>query len=222
MAIAFDASSGVTYVTTGTSASLSHTCTGSDRILFVGVIGQITTDVISGVTYNSVSMTLVDKILCPSDRYIYLYYLIAPATGTNNITVTASSSTDLAFGGVSYTGVDQTSPIDGTAKATATVTNSLTSTVTTTTANDWIVSLFRNDGSAMSAGTSTTSRGLTTGAGQFARNMDSNADRSSGSNSLQATSGGNANWAYVSAGFKPVGGGGGGAVKPQFLGFARL
>lgn len=206
MAIALDATSGVTYVATGTSASLSHTCSGSDRVLFVGVVGQITTDIITSVTYNGVAMTLVDKILCPSDRYIYLYYLIAPATGAHNITVTASSSTDLAFGGVSYTGADQTSPIDGSGKSTASTTTSITSTITTAVNNDWIISFFRNDGSAMSAGTSTTSRGLTTGAGQFARNMDSNGTRSAGSNSLQATSGSNANWAYVSAGIKPVGG----------------
>lgn len=207
MAIALDATSGVTYVGTGTGGSLSHTCSGSDRILFAGVVGQITTDTLTAITYNSVAMTLIDKILCPSDRYIYLYYLIAPDTGAHNIAVSFSGSTDIAIGGVSYTGVDQTTPIDGTAKATTTAATSITSTVTTTVNNDWIVSLFRNDGSAMSAGTSTTSRGITTGAGQFARNMDSNADRSSGSNSLQATSGANANWAYVSAGFKPVGGG---------------
>jgi len=89
MAIAFDATTDGGN-TTATSLTYSHTCTGSNRILFVSVIGAIGSDNVTGATYAGAAMTLVDKQA--SARSTYLFYLIAPATGANNVVVSAGSS----------------------------------------------------------------------------------------------------------------------------------
>ena len=84
MAIIFDAAAaGV--AAAGTTKTFSHTCTGTELILFVGALITTTeSDVVTGITYNSVAMTRV-----PTNGFIanagigqslYLYFLIAPAT----------------------------------------------------------------------------------------------------------------------------------------------
>lgn len=137
MAIAFDAATAGNYAS-GTSYSFSHTCSGTDRILFVHAFKNGTADTITGVTYNGVSMTLINKQVASTDRYTYLYYLIAPATGSNTITISSSSSVAIGGNASSYTGVDQTSPIDTQTTTTFTASPCTTS-VTTTTDNCWAI-----------------------------------------------------------------------------------
>ena len=70
MAIAYNVASTGTY--TGTSPlTWSHTCTGSNLILIVGVIVESSSSNqnCTGVTYNGVAMTL---IVCP--RYLFAYH----------------------------------------------------------------------------------------------------------------------------------------------------
>ena len=107
MAIALDVGTSGGNNGGGTSHTYSHTCTGSNLILFVGVSTNSSSDLITGVTYNSVAMTLVDKQAGTSTNYSYLFYLINPATGANNVVVSASSSTTIYSGAVSYTGAKQ-------------------------------------------------------------------------------------------------------------------
>lgn len=96
MSIAFDATSNGT----GTTA---HTCSGSNRLLLLSAISLSGT---STPTYNGVSMTLIRSET--TTQYTHsLYYLIAPATGSNNIVCTGG-----AWVACSYTGVNQTTPID--------------------------------------------------------------------------------------------------------------
>ena len=57
MAIEFDNATTPAFVT-ATSLTYSHTCgAGSNRILFVGVWGDTTSDAITGVTYGGSAMT---------------------------------------------------------------------------------------------------------------------------------------------------------------------
>jgi len=154
MAIAFDASSNTELSANLTSYSQSHTCSGSNRILFVGVNAIDTPyNQITGVTYNGVSMTLIDSRFKASDRGTYLYRLIAPATGANNITVSASSGTRFSLDGISFTGVDQTTPIDvSTTQESASTT--ITQTVTVANANSFLVSsMFTNRNQTASTNT---------------------------------------------------------------------
>lgn len=111
MAIAFNTSTMGYTSGTATSLTLSHTCSsGANRALLVGVAGNNTTnDHITGVTYGGVSMTLIAKhgSAAGSTRYVYLYRLLAPATGANNIVVSASTSTYIFICAADYTGVKQ-------------------------------------------------------------------------------------------------------------------
>lgn len=115
MAVAFDAaSSGQT--TNATSITVAHTCSGSDRVLFVGVgwsTGPEAMASVTGVTYNGVALTQIWEIIdSPTDHANAGWYLIAPATGTNNIVVTFASAMDeICAGGISFTGAHQTSPL---------------------------------------------------------------------------------------------------------------
>ncbi len=93
--------------------SWAHTCTGSDLMLFVGFGGtDIDEGEVTGVTYNSVAMTKV------WDRTQNTYnstgwYLANPATGSNTVIVTmVNTNTRYMGGAISFTGVDQSTPVD--------------------------------------------------------------------------------------------------------------
>ena len=107
--ITFDAKSAQGF--DATSTTLSHTTSGTNRLLVVAVAvdGAST---ISSVTYAGVAMTLAKTFY--NIRRISLYYLVAPATGANNIAVTLSGSDDAGIMAVSYNGVNQTAPFDDT------------------------------------------------------------------------------------------------------------
>jgi hypothetical protein len=92
---------------TGTDVTLtiSHTVTGTNPILLV-CFWFAGGDWATGVTYNSVSMTQIDKIQRSdaTGRWGYLYYLENPSAGTNNIVISVSTSTTIYGYGISYTG----------------------------------------------------------------------------------------------------------------------
>ena len=94
------------YSGTGGTASGAHSAAGSDRYVFVlaGCPSGIT-----GVTYNSVSMTLIDGTVS-NER---LYGLVNPPTGSVTVTASSGASDSVGFVVASYTGVDQTTPYDG-------------------------------------------------------------------------------------------------------------
>lgn len=203
MSIAFDTSTKAAQVNS-TSLTYSHTCTGSDRILFVTIQGQTNSDNVTGVTYAGVSMTLIDKDLYPTNgRWSYLYYLIAPTTGANNIVISASVTTFLGSAAASYTGVDQTSPIDASTKNTTSSASSLTTTLTTTTDNCWTVMGNANGiGNSTGGGSGTTLR-ETDGSGYAL--FDSNAAITpAGSTSLISQYSGSGPMVQIMAAFKPV------------------
>ena len=200
MAIEFDAvSSGATGG--ATSLTVSHTCSGLNRILFVGVIGSYLGDYITGATYNSVAMTLVDKQQISGDRWVYLYYLIAPALGTNNIVVSSSPSDYILLKAVSYIGALQSSQPDKKTKGSATGTTQ-TANVTTGANNCWMVGMFDPAGG-----------GATAGAGTFLRVSDVNQQTifdsngsvgTSGSHSLIVNNNVSVPYAYVACSFLPL------------------
>ncbi len=141
MAIAYDSSS---KSDTGSASSLTyaHTCTGADLVLLVQIWCG-TSRTISSVTYNGVGMTQISSISggdIGAGETHALFRLVAPATGANNVVVTLSGSTAIASISSSYTGVNQTTPID----ATRTETNLETGTsyseaITSTVNNAWAI-----------------------------------------------------------------------------------
>lgn len=138
MAIAFDAASGQQDNST-TSQTFSHTCTGSNLLLLVGFITNNTTDIITGVTYNSVSMTQLNTQTSTTNSYIsYVYGLLNPDTGANNVNITASSASLLWTTSASYTGVKQSGLPDATSSGNSpTNTGTWSSSVTTVADNCW-------------------------------------------------------------------------------------
>jgi len=114
VAIAFDASS--SGETNGTSLNVSHTCTGANRVLYVAVDtwDGVGVPIIPTVTYDSVSMTQLSTIIYGSgnDQRLTLFRLVAPSTGTDNITVSTSGTSDIVVAAISLTGVSQSDPED--------------------------------------------------------------------------------------------------------------
>ncbi len=137
MAIAFDAASTVT-PSSGTSLSWTHTCTGANRYLFAEAFSV--TDLVTGITYNSVAMAFIGKTATGAGtNFVYLYGLAAPTTGANTITITYSGASAYTNGcGASYTGAKQTGQPEASTTNSASAT-SIAATVTTVSANAWVV-----------------------------------------------------------------------------------
>jgi hypothetical protein len=222
MAIAFDAVG--TWSSGSSPFSLSHTCTGSDRFLAVVIVGDVGSgaDDITGVTYNSVAMTLADKVVDTAiARFFYLYTLIAPATGANNIVVTASGGHFLGAVSASYTGVSQTGQPEVVTKvyedAAADVDHILSLSITPSTANSWVIVGAGGyaGGPAPQASTGTTLRAADTSFGLIGI-LDSNAALPASSQSLAWTYGAGfgSDMGSILIAIAPSGGGGGLTPSP--------
>lgn len=154
--IAFDAASGG-FVNPDTSKTVSHTCSGTDRLLFVDVVGDGTSDFISGVTYNGVSMTLITKGQ-GSGRWLYSFYLIAPASGTHDIIASASSSCYIEINASSYNNAAQVAPEASSAASFSAGVSSKSQSVTTLTDRAWVVLFGLNQSGTPAGGSGTTLR----------------------------------------------------------------
>lgn len=200
MAIAHDTSSGTSG--TGTSITWSHTCTGSNLILWVMAnTSDVAANSITGVTYNSVAMTLVAAQNTTQPLTTSLWYLINPATGTNSVVVSSSSSRNLVGQAASYTGASQTGVPDASA-GNAFASSTITQSVTTVADNCWLVGAFVGN-RATSAGTGTTIR---QGSGSSHVICDSNGAKTpAGSYSLQLTQSDGTTSAFEVASFAPAG-----------------
>jgi hypothetical protein len=94
----------------GTTTSLTYSYTvgtNSNRLLLVNLVGDSSADDISSVNYAGASMTLVAKVHTPGQLWHYLYYLLAPVSGTNNVTITAASAHYLISEAASWYNVTQ-------------------------------------------------------------------------------------------------------------------
>lgn len=149
MALAFDAASNSGDLLAASSATWSHTCTGSNRILVVGVNARgliaDTNTTVTGVTYNGVALTKIRHDQIDSGDTMRgrseLWYLIAPDTGANNVIVTFTGATVATVcGAVSFTGAIQgTGAIDANNGFTAQTNTAPTVSVTVVSANCYLV-----------------------------------------------------------------------------------
>lgn len=124
--------------------SWTHTCTGSNLILFVTQFVVNATTTPTPPTYNGVSMTLVTScsVSATSDT-IWLYSLMNPATGANTVTCTLLNTIGGVGVSVSYSGVSPIGFPDSHFYDTTNVTGtgSLAETVSTTViaSNCWLL-----------------------------------------------------------------------------------
>lgn len=171
--IGFDTSSSEAGGSSLTTLNWSHTISGNNRLLLVGVFvdGGSTAEVISGITYNSVPMTQLSKLqrASPDDTaWTYLYYLIAPDTGTHDIEVTTSVSAYIGLGiGASYTETNQSSQPDAANEDSAHATTSISTTVTTVAEGCWVMAYGYNDNAGIIPGIGMNPRAVVADAAMF-------------------------------------------------------
>lgn len=209
MAIALDAVTSKNRVATTSSITWTHTCTGTNLILFVAVqLTGETTDALTAITYNGVAMTLINNTGSISGSgFGYLYYLLNPATGANTVSVTKSNSVSgIEAVSASYTGVKQSGQPDS--HTTNTTPTSLTTSLSTISIADncWGIAYNINNqwstASLTATGTNTT-RGTTAWSGALG---DTNGViHPAGSVTMGWTGpSGTANWGEIIATFSPV------------------
>lgn len=166
--IAFDAASNSGYKTAQSSYTWNHTCSGSDRYLTVGIsMLSVAGSSVSSMTYNGVALSLISAKASVSGAVrAELWGLIAPALGTNVISVTLSAGLDSIGEAVSFTQVNQTVPYEGAASASATNVGAADATVnvSTTADNDWCVDIVATDDTAITVGAGQTQRNNVSGA----------------------------------------------------------
>ncbi len=109
----------------GSTVSWLHTASGSNRLVTVGCsLGKLDIPPFTlSATYGGISMlsdpVSLRKVNARGDGAVQMFYLAAPPTGQQTVMVTLSGTTaDLECGSVSFTGVDQLTPLRHTATST--------------------------------------------------------------------------------------------------------
>lgn len=204
MAIAFDAATDGGLTLADTSLTWSHTSAGN--LLVVGVFGDNVADDatgnhITGVTYNGVAMTEVNRAADSSDRWCYQFYLLGPAAGAHNVVISASTTIAMAGMSVSYSGVKQSGQPDASTTNTSAGATTITTNLTTVADNSWTVLAAKVANSQPSASTGSTQRlSNSDGLGMY----DSGAAiHPAGSTSMAVTNGASNAWGVVMASYAP-------------------
>lgn len=154
MSIAFDSAGGRASAS-ATSVTFAHTCTGTNRVLFVSANSVSSTT--TGVTYNGVALSRIGSEVTQGAIVASLWYLINPATGSNNVVVSRSGSGTVQGASSSYTGVRQNSIPDAT-NSNQTSATSISVATTTVADNCWVVAGGTCGNGGLSNGTATTMR----------------------------------------------------------------
>ena len=101
--------------TTGVdSFTISHTTTGTYRLMLVGIShNPNNNEIVSSVTYNGTALTLVGTATWSNDARAEIWQLVAPDTGTHDVVITFSEnmSAGAVAGVMTFTEVNQTTPL---------------------------------------------------------------------------------------------------------------
>lgn len=204
-AIAFGAASGAQNIGAVSTTSVAHTITGSNPLLVSGnhnAVNITTTSVKWNTTQTLVQVATVTQ----NTRNTDLYYLKAPTTGSFNVDwVIGAGVTTWSVVTGSYSGVDQSAPLN-TSTTGVVVTTTMTLTVTTTVDNCWLIAQMATGGGSLTVGSGTTFRGTIKVNPDQTTLADSNGAKSpAGSYSLICTdAGGTGNSGGVMGAFKPA------------------
>ena len=129
---AASATTGAT-VSTYTLSSYNSGSTGANRILMVGISYRNSSGrTVSSVTYGGQTLTQVGTATTGQSGQIYIYTLLNPPTGANDIVVTwnGNLSAGAVIGAITYAGVNQATPtgfVSATGVSTAPATPAITS-----------------------------------------------------------------------------------------------
>jgi hypothetical protein len=136
--IAFDNKTSANPLLNACSVTWSHAVNGSNPILFVMAEGQGNSGATS-VTYDGVPLTQVGSNITGGNSDVSnIWYLINPPTGPHGIIINRVCAGNTWFSGVaaSYTGVNQSNPIDAVGVATGS-SNVASKTIAANTDGDW-------------------------------------------------------------------------------------
>lgn len=163
MAISFDANSGSTDAGGISSLTTSHTCSAAaNRALFVYIETENAAgEKITGVTYGGIAMTQLIKqdFQATDGSWHYIYGLLGPASGANNVVVSVSSSSIIRSRASSFVGVNSTQVLpDSSNSAVSASSSNLTTSLTTVANGSWIFAGGYIGAGVNSAGTNLTIR----------------------------------------------------------------
>jgi hypothetical protein len=161
MDIDYDTSTIIGSWSSSATTTGSHTCTGTDRYLHVAVFTNAAVTAMTA-SYNSVSMTQLSVVVDTDGNKNFVFYLANPASGSNTVSVTRTGGSNMSIVAASYTGVDQTDPVEDSSTDTGVSSPAFTSTAVTTTADNWLIGTFRDTDSRANASAELTRR-VTTG-----------------------------------------------------------
>lgn len=217
MAVAFDGVNSAQAVGAST-LSVSITTSGANRYLLAnaGVSSGTGAPTYTSLTYNGVSMgtPLVNQTSTANLRQV-VSGLVAPASGANTLAITWSGAGDeLALGGCSFTGVDQSTPIGTPGTATGTQAASITVNASSAAGEIVIDALYVGGSGAVAPNTT-----IAVGAGQTSRwEQESIGAYSAGGQSTEpggatvtmswTASATTYDWALFAVGVKPAAAGG--------------
>jgi hypothetical protein len=220
----------IAYVTSGKETSGGSTTsrnwtfdagTGDDRFLLVtAYVGEDPAGKSAAITYNGVSATYLGVSNNVTDRF-GVWYLANPASGSNTLNVSASSSMYFHLSAIVYSGVDQTTPINAEQEAyTASDPTPISASLTSTVDDCWHIMVAMGN-ATQTAGTSTTQR-LYFSPNPNQGYYDSNSAKNpAGSVTLNVNAGSTSfSTTWILAIAPATGGGGGGATfTPQVMFF---
>lgn len=179
-----------------TLSTASITVSGSDTIGYAYAMSA--EDDITGVNWNGVAMTLVDKQTGTDN--VSLYQIYGPTTGV--VTANRSGTSGrIQVAGAYYVNAKQTGQPEVSAKNSNTGATSISQSMTTTTDNAWGVFVGYGNGGNWAASTNSTSRIVVGSAGGL---FDSNGPISPAGAFSMAASTNNGDNEIVMAGFIPV------------------
>ena len=187
----------------GTSLTISHVNAGN--LLVVGVGAASSTDIITGVTYNSVAMIRTangyQAMGGGINRSAYMYYLLTPSIGTANIVISAGSSLAIESNNGSYRGVLQNGQPDATVSNSAAASTTVANTLTTIADNCIHMAFYYVDGAAPTSVTNGTLLG------DFMAESNPLVITPVGAHTMTGSAAPSQNWATCGASFSPITGG---------------
>lgn len=207
--VIFDAASNSGYKTASASYSWTHTCTGTNLGLFVGVsMLSVLGSSVSGITYAGINLIMIGAVASVSGAVrSEIWFLPNPATGANSIAVTLTASLDSIGNAASFTGVHQAYPIEAFASATTTNVGAADATVNVTTVsdNDIVIDNVATDDTSITVGAGQTSRNNITGTlGSGAMSTEGRQTPAGAVTMSWTNVGAAATWSTVAVGIVPV------------------
>jgi len=219
MALAVDTTTATKTASNTSISSNSHTCTGSNSVLFACFSIRSTNTLTVAPTYNGTTMTQLATTTGNTNMRHYIYYLINPTTGASH-TVNATQSgsfPNYAIATISFSDANQSAQPDASALQGNTTTTSFSTSVTTIADGAWPI-FWGNatSGAALTAGADTTviNQPEVAFAGCFFLRRTT-AQATAGTSTLAVTSS-SQNFSGIIASVAPAGGGGGGNTTNFF------